>query len=281
MRRRHKSEIQAPVQAANDRDYDMLVQNYPDIDKNYDLLIPKYPNIEYNDKYNSVRANQSISTSNYDRDNYYIIPYKVPPMTFTGKAYPLDWSSMYSVVPRVSISRGVNYNKDIWTDDGTSNLWVNATYDTFSSIVLRAYPGFEGVLNASMYVCTSEDGEDVCIRNTGYPDYINNPSIYQCGPIDTVDTGYLGISDAFAYAWSDSWDINLVARPVKYSKKTKKDESGSSGSQGGGVGGGALLCKIVSAPSSAGGTATVQVISVNAAGGVSAGSSMTVNVPAI
>ena len=275
MRRRNLSEVQVapsgPISA--------------DLDYNFGLLIPEYPEIDINDTYNTISANRSPSEANYSRDNYNIIPYKVPPMMFDGKVYNLDMNSLYNYIPTVGRSRYINFDKNIWTSESLVygvNFWVNANYTTFSAITLTAFPGFVDILNASMVECTDTGDQRTCYRNTGYPDYKNNPDRYQCGPLDKVDTGYLGISEAFAYAWSDSWDINLMNRPVKYSKKIKKDESSSSGSESsGGTGGGALLCRIVSAPSSAGGTASVEVISVNAAGGISAGSSIVVNVPSI
>lgn len=269
MRRRNTSEIQVA---------------YTSSDKvKYDLLIPKYPRIEHNDTYNTIEANKgNINDDSYDRDNYYIIPYKVPPMTFNGISYALSWGNLGKTIPTVSIARDVNYDKDIWTVDDKSsiNLWVDGFY-SFSAVVLDAYQAFENILNASLYECTGDDPDKTCVRNTGYPDYNNRPSEYQCGPLDKVDTGYMGIADAFSYAWSDAWDMNLSYSLVKYGNATRKDDSSSSSSSSEPPAGGALLCRVVDPPSSAGGTATVVVISVNSEGGIKEGRSLVVNVPAI
>jgi hypothetical protein len=273
MRRRSTSEIQV--------DYDRDIYN-PEDTTNYDLLIPKYPEIEHNDTYNSTAANDSISDGiNYNRDNYYIIPYKVPPMTFIGAAYPLSWDALHEKIPTVSIARNTNYDKNIWpvNDSSPANLWVG-DYKSFSSVVIAAYPFFTNVLNASLYVCnSSDDGSTGCVRNTGYPDYINHPNVYQCGPLDKISNGYLGISEAFGYAWSDSWDMNLVVSPVKYGNTTITEDSSSSSSDNGGCN--VYLCKISSPPSGAGGAATVTVITVDGSGNVNNGRSIIANFPAI
>lgn len=276
MRRRSTSEIQV--------DYDRTISDLQD-NTDYDLLIPKYTDIKHNDTYDSIGANTKISEGdNYNRDNYYIIPYKVPPMTFIGAAYPISWSELRSKIPTVSISRNTNYDKNIWSvnDSAPTNLWVPG-FDSFSSVVCGSYTFFKDVLNASLYVCTSnDDGVTVCTRNTGYPDYINHPNVYQCGPLDKISQGYLGISEAFGYAWSDSWDMNLVVSPVKFGNTTITDDSSSSSSSSDSTGAcNVYLCRIDSPPSGKGGAANVTIITVDGSGNTSDGQSIIVNFPAI
>ena len=240
---------------------DNIQVSYPLADENkdnsnYDLLIPKYEPIKHNGIYDTVSANEGTFTvDTYDRDNYNIIPYKVPPMMFTGTSYPLDWKILYDTIPTISRARGVDYDRNIWlTDKGSqdtaSNLWVtlpgDGTYNTFSSIVLASYSSFKSILNASLDPCESKVASSDCGRTTGYPDYKNYPDTYQCGPLDKVDTGYLGIADAFAYAWSENWDMSLVNRSVKYGNTISiRDDSSSSSSSSSAPGSNIRVCKIV------------------------------------
>lgn len=251
MRRRTKSEIQ--------------VAPSPDPTPKYLLLIPVYKNTPYNYIYDAT-SDGSV----YDRNNYCIIPYKVPPMMFDGTVYDIDLKAVQSIVPPISTMRDLNYDHDIWDSAGIS----------FSSVVLSVFLGFVDIINSSMCMC---EGGESCIHITGYPDYKNHPEKYQCGPLDKLDLGYMGISDAFANAWADAWDVSLINRPIKYgsSKRSKKDESSSSSSSTVGPGGAAWLCKIETPPSGNGGTAVVSGISVDGSGAVKTSGSMVVNVPAI
>lgn len=271
MKRRTLSEIQTARQ---------IPPGQADPSINYDLLVPVYTDMTMNDIYDTEASNgQSFdyyNTNAYSRDNYCVIPYKVPPMTFTGHTYDLDENILTRAVPNISTTRGVEYDRSIWLSDTYSGLWVDG-YPSFSVIVCSAYPSFIDILNSSLCSCVDED-DTGCYHITGYPDYKNHPEKYQCGPLDKIDVGYIGISDAFAYAWSDSWDMGIVNNINKYTtSKRPPDDSSSSGSESDDCD--VFICTISGSVAGSGGSVTVERLLVGSNGETEPAGTITVNIP--
>ena len=260
MRRRTWDEIQGISQ---------VPPGYQDqLNKNYSSLIPSYvhksiyklcdsddlvysegPRIYYNDVY-------SYSDDSYHRDNYCMVPIKVPPMTLKSSAYNLNHSVVVSSIPKVSSIFGLEYDHTFLT-----------SY-SLADVVILAYPEYVHSLEHGCCRCNDNNME---VEPGGSYTGIE-------GPLDHMVSDVPAISDEYAYMWEDLWDMGTFHTS---SGRGEVDESSSSsGISDGGVK--VFLGRIKSPPTGPGGTVTVELITVSGSGGIkSTGKTVVVNIPAI
>lgn len=280
MKRRSKSEIQSKIQVPEDSEYSEI--------KYEELLVPLYEHAsvlsECSDSsdiiskdivYNSVYEYNGDLSTGYHRDNYCIVPAVVPPMALTGTSYDLSYSYIKANIPRISTIFGLNYSPDILN-----------SYVKLSSIVIGSYPDFTDILEASKCICLDvdipeySDSKEVHISEDQMP-FDTNPSEYQCGPLDNVTTISSDISDEYAYAWPELWDMSTIVPAIGGGgSKPPPDDSSSSGGVAP-AGTNVILCKVITPPTGSGGTAEVSAISVSGDGSVTPGKTYVVNLPSI
>jgi hypothetical protein len=216
--------------------------------------------IVYNSQY-------SYDGTKYHRDNYCMIPYKVPPMMLEGTVYALSESVLASKSPNISTLPNLVYDQTIWTQTNPIQ---------FTTIVVKAYSEFADILNAG--VCTEKN----CSHIKGLYDYKNHPELYQCGPLDSVIVDYFDIANEYQMGWSSMWDMGVVNNIFKYGKGGggggKDDDDESSELLASYV----YLGVIKTAPSGSGGTAIVTGVRVGSTGAVyETGPTFSVNLPSL
>lgn len=223
--------------------------------------------IVYNSQYSYNGDNHQLD--NYHRDNYCMIPYKVPPMMLEGTAYALSEAVLASESPNISELAYLVYDQTIWTQETPEETPIQ-----FTTIVVNAYKEFADILNAG--VCTEKN----CSHIKGLYDYKNHPELYQCGPLDSVIVDYFDVADDYQMGWSDMWDMGVVNNIFKYGKgggggggKDDEDDDTFAGSL-------IFLCTIdATGPGTTGGT-SVSGVRVDSNGSVwQTGPSFVVNLP--
>lgn len=182
----------------------------------------------------------------YHRDNYSLIPTRIPPMSFSSISFSLDDYLVVTLVDRVSTNFNIKYDR----------TYLNNLSRSFASVVITA----------------SEEGSSDGIN---FNDYMLYPTCYditsELSPLDILLAPRYDISDEYAYMWEDVWDMVTVRGNTTPTNKTTTT----------GLKTDVALCQIVTPPSGNGGTAIVRVISVSGSGAVSPGASIAVNVPSI
>lgn len=278
MKRRSKNEICTIVGLPQNLETELDVYQ-----KREDLLIPSYTHKSVIDCSSGTQlAEKEVTTEDtidivynsqysYDgakhhRDNYCMIPYKVPPMMLEGTTYALSESVLANESPNISELADLVYDQTIWTQKNPIQ---------FTTIVVNAYSAFDAILNTG--VCT----ETNCSHIKGLYDYKNHPELYQCGPLDSVIVDYFDVADDYQMGWSSMWDMGVVNNIFKYGKgggRGGKDDDETTDILGSFV----YLGVIKTAPSGTGGTATVTGVRVGSTGAVyETGPTFSVNLPSL
>ena len=283
MKRRNLHEIQSPdsipktTRDSWDKDTATIMADY------FDNLVPSYEHKsiyvtcsdgtgtsdlirkeEYTKKilYNDV---YQYPGTEYHRDNYLMIPLSVPSMSLSSEVFDLDSSVLAESIPNISTDFDLTYDYTFFADSSICNIVASA-----ESPETAAVPGtFNFILSCGRF-SVSETCEVV--------------QCYRChdsliAPLDNVTIHVQNVSDEYAYVWEDVWDMSVI-NTFRGSRRPIKEESSSS-SQPPVTPGAVYLCRVNTPPNGNGGTAIVEVISVDGSGNVSVGASLAVNVPAI
>lgn len=269
MKRRRKSEIQSAEQVPNHPEYSVWVSY------DYGRLVPSYLHDSIIVKcYDSERTSQSTvdiiyndvyqypGNSEYHRDNYLMVPLTVPPMALKADLYNLDDKKVSDGVPKVSKLFSLEYDSTFLVTYKLAPVVCEAEIIPDGS----ASGDFEITLSEGKYTCDESD-------STGDPGPCYSCDILQ-SPLDSITVPVQDVSDEYAYIWQDVWDMSTI-------KIVTPKPGGSSSSSTPVTPGAVYLCKVNTPPNGNGGTAIVEVISVDGSGNVSVGASLAVNVPAI